>query len=54
MSGTWNVGDRIKERWQVHQIKKGGMGVVYIVYDHELRVGLAAKTFQDEVFERNP
>jgi tetratricopeptide (TPR) repeat protein len=30
------------------------MGVVYIVYDRDGREALAAKTFQDEVFARNP
>jgi hypothetical protein len=30
------------------------MGIVYIVYDHELHEGFAAKTFQDEVFIQNP
>ncbi len=53
MSGTWNIGDRIQNRWQVHRVLKGGMGVVYIVYDHDTREALAAKTFQEEVFERN-
>lgn len=54
MSAGWNIGDRIQNRWQVHQILKGGMGVVYIVYDHDLREVFAAKTFQDEVFTRDP
>jgi len=30
------------------------MGVVYVVYDHALREPFAAKTFQDEVFSKNP
>ena len=54
MAANWNIGDRIQNRWQVHRILKGGMGVVYIVYDHDSREALAAKTFQDEVFDRNP
>ncbi len=54
MSAGWNIGDRIQNRWQVHQILKGGMGVVYIVYDHDWREVFAVKTFQDEVFTRDP
>lgn len=53
MSSNWKVGDRIKGRWEIHDIKRGGMGVVYIVYDHEWKEAFAAKTFQDEVFARN-
>jgi len=53
-SRDWTIGSRIKNRWQIHDIKRGGMGVVYIVYDHEWKEAFAAKTFQDEVFERNP
>src|SRR6185295_6581764 len=30
------------------------MGIVYVVYDHEWREALAAKTFQDEIFARSP
>ncbi|MGH9686244.1 MAG: serine/threonine protein kinase [Candidatus Acidiferrales bacterium] len=30
------------------------MGLVYIVYDHEWRIKLAAKTFQQSVFTANP
>lgn len=54
VSNPWNIGDWIQNRWQVHEIMKGGMGVVYIVYDRDWREVFAAKTFQDEVFTRNP
>jgi tetratricopeptide (TPR) repeat protein len=50
----WQIGDRIKNRWDIYRILRGGMGEVYIVYDHEFREAFAAKTFQDEVFTRNP
>ena len=54
MPAQWNVGDRIENRWEIHKILRGGMGIVYVVYDHEWREPFAVKTFQDEVFARNP
>ena len=30
------------------------MGIVYVVYDHELKEVYAAKTFSDDVFQRSP
>lgn len=54
MATNWHIGDRIQNRWQIYRILKGGMGVVYVVYDHELHNAYAAKTFQDEVFARSP
>lgn len=54
VSSPWNIGEWIQNRWQVHQVLKGGMGVVYIVYDRDWQEVFAAKTFQDEVFTRSP
>ncbi len=54
MATDWQIGERIENRWEIHKILRGGMGIVYVVYDHEWREALAAKTFQDEVFARNP
>lgn len=54
MATNWQIGDKIQNRWEIHKILRGGMGIVYIVYDHEWREALAAKTFQDEVFAKNP
>ncbi|MCI0558718.1 MAG: protein kinase [Nitrososphaera sp.] len=54
MVSDWQIGDKIQNRWEIYDIKRGGMGVVYIVYDHEWHEAFAAKTFQDEVFTRNP
>jgi tetratricopeptide (TPR) repeat protein len=54
MAINWQIGDRIEDRWEIHRILRGGMGIVYVVYDNQWHEPLAAKTFQDEVFARNP
>src|SRR5713226_5115276 len=54
MATNWQIGDRIRNRWEIHKILRGGMGIVYVVYDHELHEPFAAKTFQEEIFARNP
>ncbi|HEY2923152.1 MAG TPA: serine/threonine-protein kinase [Candidatus Binatia bacterium] len=48
MATHWKIGDRIEGRWEVYQIYKGGMGIVYVVYDHEHRIPYAVKTFCDD------
>ena len=50
----WQIGDRIEGRWEVHQILRGGMGILYVVYDHESKEVHAAKTFPDKVFATRP
>lgn len=47
------IGERIAGRWEICQILRGGMGVVYIVYDHEHRLPYAAKTFRDDKHSDN-
>lgn len=42
----FNIGDRIDDRYEVSDIRLGGMGVVYLCYDHELRAPVAIKSFQ--------
>src|SRR5215211_4515952 len=54
MSIEWQIGDRIQERWQVYKILRGGMGIVYVVYDHTHHNAYAAKTFQDKIFASHP
>lgn len=54
MATNWQEGDRIRNRWQIYKVLKGGMGIVLIVYDNELHELFAAKTFQDEIFARAP
>jgi hypothetical protein len=48
MTNTWRTGDFIHNRWQVHDIRKGGMALVYIVWDRKTHEPLAAKTFLTE------
>ncbi len=44
MATDWQIGDKIENRWEIHNILRGGMGIVFIVYDHEFHVPYAAKT----------
>jgi hypothetical protein len=53
-SSDWQLGQRIAFRWDVRNVLRGGMGVVYIVYDHFWHEAYAAKTFLDSVFALNP
>jgi tetratricopeptide (TPR) repeat protein len=53
MATPWQIGDRIQNRWEIHRILKGGMGGVYVVYDHDWHEPFAVKTFQDELFAQN-
>lgn len=42
----FDVGARIEDRFEVVDIRRGGMGIVYLCYDHEQREPVAIKTFQ--------
>jgi tetratricopeptide (TPR) repeat protein len=54
MAWLWNAGDKIQDHWQVHRVLRGGMGIVYVVFDEAVGTLYAAKTFQEEVYERSP
>lgn len=41
-----------KGRWQVYDIKEGGMGWVYIVYDHKINDVVAIKTYKDKYLQK--
>jgi tetratricopeptide (TPR) repeat protein len=50
----WTVGDVIGGRWEIREVHRGGMAIVYIVVDRDSGVAYAAKTFQDKVLCKNP
>ncbi len=45
----FDFGDRIDGRYEVAQVLRGGMGIVYLCYDHEERCSVAIKTFQSRL-----
>ena len=47
----FSVGDRIEGRYEVADVRRGGMGVVYLCYDHEQREAVALKSFQSRFLE---
>lgn len=52
---SYRVGDLIEQRWEVWRVLQGGLGRVYLVYDHALGEPFAVKTFlldEPEVVER--
>jgi len=42
----FDVGDVIEDRYEVAEVRIGGMGVVYLCYDHNQRGPVAIKSFQ--------
>ncbi len=51
MSDRWQAGDRIANRWHVHDVLPGPCGAVYVVYDEELGEVLAAKALSGTLLE---
>ncbi len=47
MVTKWKIGDKIRDRYEVINIKMGGMGIVYLCYDSEWGLPLAIKTFHE-------
>jgi tetratricopeptide (TPR) repeat protein len=45
--GKWQVGDKLDNRYEIYQIVAGGMGIIYVCYDHESKTPCVLKTFQD-------
>jgi len=50
----YNVGDIIEDRhgmeYEVRDVKRGGFGIVYIVYNKQWKGIVAIKSFQDKYF----
>lgn len=46
--GEFKPGDVIENYLVVHDVKRGGMGIVYLCYDNALERPVAVKTFQDK------
>ena len=44
----WNIGYKIQNRFEIRDIKEGGMGIVYIAYDPLWKQYFAIKTFKKE------
>ncbi|MFN8527831.1 MAG: tetratricopeptide repeat protein [Anaerolineae bacterium] len=51
ISGEFKVGDMIDGRYEVADVRRGGMGVVYLCYDHDQREPVALKSFQSKFLE---
>ncbi|MBZ0284363.1 MAG: tetratricopeptide repeat protein [Anaerolineae bacterium] len=47
----FNIGDHIQDRYEVHDLRRGGMGVVYLCYDHQQKEPVAIKTFQGKFLD---
>lgn len=52
-SENWQVGERLGGRWPIHKILRGGMGIVFIVYDESSGSLMAVKTFIGDFFDES-
>jgi serine/threonine protein kinase len=53
MDTDFHVGEKIENRWEVENIFHGGMGIVYVVMDHQMEEQLVMKTYRDDCFAAN-
>ncbi len=53
MSEQMQIGQLIDGRYQVYNIKKGGMGIIFLCYDHQDNAPVALKTFQNKYLMDN-
>lgn len=53
LSDEFAIGSLLDGRYEVINVRKGGMGVVYLCYDHQRREPVAIKSFQSRFFN-NP
>jgi len=47
VSERWQLYERILGRFEIREIKRGGMGIVFLCYHLERQIPVALKTFQD-------
>ena len=45
----WQVGDKINNRYVIHQILSGGMGIVYVCYDTKFNEMVVLKTMREQL-----
>ncbi|MFQ3566214.1 MAG: tetratricopeptide repeat protein [Aggregatilineales bacterium] len=50
-AAEFEIGQRIQDRFEVVDVRRGGMGVVYLCYDHQQREPVAIKSFQSRFLE---
>jgi len=50
-TAEFNVGDLMDNRYEVADVRRGGMGVVYLCYDREQREPVAIKSFQSKFLD---
>ncbi|MDO8727093.1 MAG: tetratricopeptide repeat protein [Candidatus Methanoperedens sp.] len=46
----WNIGEKILGYYEILKVHEGGMGIVYVVWDHRWKMYSAIKTLKDEIF----
>ncbi len=49
----WKIGSTVLDRFQIREIRAGGMGVVYIAWDQLLQRDVAIKSLQKRCLERS-
>src|SRR5690606_27868581 len=47
----FRIGERIEGRYEIADLRRGGMGIVYLCYDHENSEPVAIKSFQGRFFD---
>lgn len=50
---NWKIGDKIANQYEIYKILGGGMGIVYVCYDHKNQNPVVLKTYQEKYFYSN-
>jgi tetratricopeptide (TPR) repeat protein len=53
LAHEFKIDDRIESRYEVADVRRGGMGIVYLCYDHDNREPVAIKSFQGKFLEND-